>query len=102
MYSFSGYREAAPSVEIAAPEITLRPKQTELELEAAIDFPRSVLDKALPLRIAVAAVIEDGAGRLSYWALRHPPGRPDFHHRDNFVLELQPFDIKIERASMGK
>jgi len=33
-------------------------------------------------------VIEEAAGTLSYWALCHPPGRPDFHHSDNFVLEI--------------
>ena len=38
------------------------------------------------LRLALSPVIEDGA--LSYWALRHPPGRPDFHHQDAFTLEI--------------
>ena len=32
--------------------------------------------------------IEDEAGALSYWALRHPPGKPDFHHPAGFALEL--------------
>src|SRR5574337_1296761 len=29
---------------------------------------------------------EDGG--LGYWALRHPPGKPDFHHRDGLALTL--------------
>jgi hypothetical protein len=33
-------------------------------------------------------VIEETNGRLSYWALAHPPGKPDFHHSDCFALEL--------------
>ena len=41
-----------------------------------------------PLRIGLCAVIEEKSGALSYWALRHPPGRPDFHHRRAFALEL--------------
>jgi hypothetical protein len=41
------------------------------------------------LRLALTAVVEDARGRLSYWALRHPPGRPDFHHRDGFALVLE-------------
>jgi hypothetical protein len=41
-------------------------------------------------RLAVSAVIEDANGTLSYWALAHPRGKPDFHHRDCFVLELAP------------
>jgi hypothetical protein len=40
------------------------------------------------LLIGLAAVIEAADGSLSYWALRHPPGKPDFHHRDAFALEL--------------
>ena len=43
---------------------------------------------ALHLRLGAAAVLEDDNGRLSYWALCHPPGKPDFHHPDGFVLEL--------------
>ena len=34
--------------------------------------------------------IEEASGRISYWALKHPPGRPDFHHPDGFALELPP------------
>lgn len=41
-----------------------------------------------PLRIGLSAVIEEKGGALSYWALRHPPGNPDFHHRRAFVLAL--------------
>jgi hypothetical protein len=37
----------------------------------------------------VSAVVETLDGALSYWALRHPPGKPDFHHADSFALELR-------------
>ena len=40
------------------------------------------------LALVVSAVIEDDSGALSYWALRHPPGKPDFHHPDAFAMEL--------------
>jgi hypothetical protein len=33
-------------------------------------------------------VIEAIDGTLSYWALAHAPGSPDFHHLDCFALEL--------------
>ncbi|HZF44227.1 MAG TPA: hypothetical protein VEZ48_12550 [Sphingomonadaceae bacterium] len=46
------------------------------------DVPR------LPLRLALSAVIEESAGRKSYWALAHPPGAPDFHHPACFAAEL--------------
>ena len=40
-----------------------------------------------------AAVVEETDGRLSYWALTHPAERPDFHHRDGFVLVLEGPDV---------
>ncbi len=39
-------------------------------------------------RLALSAVIEELDGTKSYWALRHPPGKPDFHHPDCFQLTL--------------
>ena len=39
-------------------------------------------------RLALTAVIEETGGAKSYWALKHAPGKPDFHHADGFVLEL--------------
>lgn len=36
----------------------------------------------------LSAVIQETDGTKSYWALRHPPGAPDFHHPDCFALEL--------------
>jgi len=32
--------------------------------------------------------VENAAGSKSYWALRHAPGKPDFHHADAFALQL--------------
>jgi len=42
----------------------------------------------VPMRIGLSAVIEERNGTKSYWALAHPPGKPDFHHPDCFTLEL--------------
>jgi hypothetical protein len=38
--------------------------------------------------VALAAVIEETGGAKSYWALKHPPGAPDFHDPDCFVWRL--------------
>ncbi len=38
--------------------------------------------------IGLSAIIEETDGTKSYWALKHPPGAPDFHHPDCFALEL--------------
>jgi hypothetical protein len=45
--------------------------------------------QARVLRLALAAVVEEDDGRLSYWALQHAPGNPDFHHPECFTLELR-------------
>lgn len=37
------------------------------------------------MRIALSAVVQNSDGRLSYWALRHPAGKPDFHHPQAFA-----------------
>lgn len=78
MYSFSGYRDGMTPVDGAAPQIRVERGERRLVLHATV--PRGEAH-----RIALAAVIEDGNGRLSYWALRHPPGKPDFHHPESFV-----------------
>jgi ABC-type uncharacterized transport system permease subunit len=41
------------------------------------------------LALALSVVVEHEDGVLSYWALAHPAAKPDFHHRDAFVLELE-------------
>ena len=53
------------------------------ELKQAAD-----LGEDEPWRLGLSAVIEERSGRLSYWALAFPPGKPDFHHPDCFALEL--------------
>lgn len=74
-----------------APSIAVRPRAAGLELEAVVPLDRlSPAHARASLRLGLAAVIEETDGRLSYWALRHPPGAPDFHHADGFALRLEP------------
>jgi hypothetical protein len=92
-YAFTRYREGGPLTAARelplVPEVTARKTANELELRALIRLDRlSPLHAAAKLSLAVSTVIEDRDGGLSYWALRHPPGRPDFHHPDAFALEL--------------
>ena len=90
IYRFSAYREGLSTVEIGrAPEISVRRGDDGLDLRAAVRLGHLPdLRDARHLRIALAAVIEDENGRLSYWGLRHPPGKPDFHHPNGFTLEV--------------
>ena len=80
-YAFAAYRDGGPLV-IADPIITVRRAPERLELEASVPV------EGASLRIGLSVVVEDAEGALSYWALRHAPGKPDFHHRDAFALEL--------------
>jgi hypothetical protein len=90
IYRFSAYREGMAPAEVGrAPEISVRRGEDRLELQSAVRLGYMAdLRDARQLRIALAAVIEDENGRLSYWGLRHPPGKPDFHHPNGFALKV--------------
>jgi hypothetical protein len=85
-YAFRGYRDGVELGIELAPEIVVRQTGDRLELDAAIC--QDVLPPGRRLRLGLSAVVEDADGVLSYWALRHPACKPDFHHRDAFVLPL--------------
>jgi hypothetical protein len=88
-YCFAGYRTGMQRLECAEPRVEVVRRENTLELTARISLQCfEDLTKSAAWRIGLSAVIEETSGRLSYWALNHPPGRPDFHHRDGFALEL--------------
>jgi hypothetical protein len=89
-YRFGAYRDAmAPAVPAAAPHLQAYSNAERLELSVTVDVGAFVeIAEAARVRIALTAVVEDAAGELSYWSLRHAPGKPDFHHADGFVVEL--------------
>jgi hypothetical protein len=90
IYSFDRYREGMSSADVTVPpELALRRFDDRLELDATIGLADlKGLREAPTLKLAVSTVVEDDSGTLSYWALKHAPGKPDFHHPDGFVLEL--------------
>lgn len=88
-YRFSGYREGmAPAT--VRPEWMQGGLRDPLWLEIGIDVGRMARpDLPAPdWQLGLSAVIEDIDGNISYWALAHPPGKPDFHHPDSFALTL--------------
>lgn len=89
-YRFEAYREGMmPTLPASAPQLQAYRNTERLELSATVHLGAlAELAEAPVLRIALAAVVEDSAGELSYWSLRHAAGKPDFHHADGFVLEL--------------
>jgi hypothetical protein len=89
-YHFTAYREGmAPLLSGAPPEIIGTIGRDTIELAVSIDLSWLVkTPAAVGMRLGLAAVIEDKARVLSYWALKHPSEKPDFHHADSFVVEL--------------
>jgi hypothetical protein len=87
-YRFDAYREGMrPADEQDQPRIDVSQCKDRLELSAAIDLAASLAANR-SLRLGLSAVIEERNGNKSYWALRHSPGKPDFHHWDSWTLVL--------------
>ncbi len=89
-YRFRGYREGmVVAEEMTPPNIEGRTNVesysllTTLKLDAMPSLPADA-----PWQLNLTAVVEEMDGGKSYWALAHPPGKPDFHHTDSFTLEL--------------
>lgn len=97
VYNFRGYRDGGPvadddpvASEMMRPNIALRSTESRLELDAIVRLERlSAIDPHAVLRIGLSAVVEASDG-FSYWALRHPTDKPDFHNADGFALLLEP------------
>jgi hypothetical protein len=87
-YRFDGYRSGMRAAEIGAPRIEVQAEPKRYTLRAAVDLGDVSLLSGAAWRIGLTAVIEEKNGEKSYWALAHPPGKPDFHHADCFALEI--------------
>jgi len=94
VYRFTSYRQGIVAVENIEPvKISVYRDSNRFELEAVVNNPNrsSMLDRGAGLLLGLSAVIKNAHdGGLSYWALAHPKGRPDFHHPDSFAFELGP------------
>jgi hypothetical protein len=86
-YAFDRPREGMRDADLPPPAIAWDVAALALEAEADLSMI-DVLDAGGPWRLSITAVIEETSGAKSYWALAHPPGRPDFHALDGFTLTL--------------
>jgi len=91
-YRFTSYRTGmCAAAEIATIPIQAQSSSDTHTLQASLELDRlSGLSHSPSWRLGLSALIEDTSGRKSYWALAHPPGKPDFHHADCFGHELSP------------
>jgi hypothetical protein len=89
-YGFNDYQSGMRVAgEISAPRIEAQSNGGAYELQASLQLDRlASLPSDGAWRLGLSAVIEEVSGRKSYWALAHPPGKPDFHHSDCFAHEI--------------
>lgn len=90
-YRFEGYRSDLGRAEVGTPTVKAMTAGKYLTVVASVEL--ASLPELVPWEIweiGLAAIIEADDGALSHWALVHPPGSPDFHHRDCFAGDLAP------------
>jgi hypothetical protein len=89
-YRFTAYRKGMSSPDMTTPpQISVRRFGDRLELDAAVPLRDFIVPLgATRLTVGLNAVVEEENGTLSYWAVKHAPGKADFHWPGGFVLEL--------------
>ena len=94
LYAFRAYRDRAATPghrRGTTPDVSVHHGDSHVEIETRLSLPDvSPAYAAACLRVGLSAVVETTEGALSYWALRHPRDKPDFHHPDAFALRLEP------------
>ena len=83
-YRFESYHEGRTDEDIPSPEVSSESGQFLFVLTALLDA--AILEGSD--LAGLSAVIEEKDGTKSYWALAHPPGKPDFHDPACFALPL--------------
>ncbi|AQR75639.1 hypothetical protein BXU08_02835 [Sphingomonas sp. LM7] len=79
-YRFTSYRDGMAELPLVTPAI----EWWGGEMRVAVDL------SGLPdgdWCVGLTAVIEEADGKRSFWALAHPPGKPDFHHEASLAFE---------------
>ncbi|HEX7852354.1 MAG TPA: DOMON-like domain-containing protein [Sphingobium sp.] len=90
-YVFDGYRMGRRNLGTATmPRFDIRAGGDAFELGVVLDLADTVNGwRSGDLLLGLSAVIETQNRQKSYWALKHPPGDPDFHHGDCFAAVLR-------------
>jgi hypothetical protein len=88
-YQFDSYREGMQHAAIPQPALEYHAHGPgDVRCDLRFDVSRVLRKHSGPWQLGISAVIETHDGAKSYWALQHPEGKPDFHHRESFVLSL--------------
>lgn len=88
-WRFGRQRSERSTTEMPAPRMERRHYPGGYELSARIPMTGlPELARAIEIEAGIAAVIEADDGTLSYWALAHGGGAPDFHDPSSFTLKV--------------
>jgi hypothetical protein len=80
-YRFHAYRDGMADLALdPPPQISYEQTAHRFAMNARFDAATEAR-----CRLALSAVLKDCDGGTCYWALNHPPGKPDFHHEEGFV-----------------
>ena len=91
-YGFHSYRNGmCPVEDLTLVKAVWRIQPRRVQLWARLELPEEFRDG--DWHLGLSAVIEETRGTKSYWALAHPPGKPDFHHPTCFAATLPPPEI---------
>jgi hypothetical protein len=86
-YQFTDYREGAADLPVeTAPEIYLEASESHIAIEVDLLLPKAWRDGEMLM--GITTIIEDKDEELSYWALKHPGEKQEFHDRSCFILPL--------------
>jgi hypothetical protein len=89
VYRFDAYRQGMTAVEAEPPpRIVCRRREDSLIADVDVHLGALGAPYQRDLEVAASTVLKDRHGNVSYWALAHPPGKPDFHHADGFALRV--------------
>lgn len=91
VFDFTGYRENFRQLDVGrAPVIDCAETPDQLVLAAVIDLSMLPLGvHAQDWALGLSCVVWAKDGTSSYWALAHPPEKPDFHDSNCFALTLE-------------
>ena len=86
--STASERSARLTCHPATPAVAVRGTDVRVRRATAGSFEAESYRHAV-LRIGPSTVVEASDGARSYWALRHPAAKPDFHRPDAFTMLLE-------------
>ena len=87
-YGFDAYRQGMQPLPFTAPPaVAVATSAGTLTVTGSVEVA-ALAAAPWPWRVGLTAVVEDRAGRLGYYALRHPRAAPDFHDAAGFAVLL--------------